>query len=87
MAPKNIKKAERIYSALYLLSIVFETYAIELQECLTGTDETPEIIRLEKAIAEVVSKTDLRTKKHRQVISIIKDHENLKSIIDGFMKL
>ena len=87
MDQQQVRRAERIYSALYLLSIVFETYSLELSECLNATEDATVIIRLEKAIEDVIQKTDLKDMNHRRVKSIITDHQRLKQLIDGFMKI
>lgn len=87
MNQQQLRQAERLYSALYLLSIVFETYSLELSECLNGTDDLPEITRLEKAIENVIQKTDLKEMNHRKVKAIITDHQRLIQVVNNFMKI
>ena len=85
---ENLRKKEKIYSALYFLSSVFATYRHELNDLLPNAEENcPELVRLQKAIDGVVRASSINTMTDRQKMAILDDHEKLKLLIDKFMKL
>lgn len=84
----NRKKKEAIYSALYFLSTAFLTYHLELIDLMSkDEDKCLELQKLQKAIDEVISVSSINSMPDRQKVAIIKDHENLKKMLDNFMKL
>lgn len=84
----NIKKKEKLYSAMYFLSNAFATYHIELLNLMSIDDEScAELQRLEKAIADVVKSTGISRMNDRQKLDILRDHDELRKLIDHFMKL
>ncbi|HLP03832.1 MAG TPA: hypothetical protein VK152_00245 [Paludibacter sp.] len=46
-----------------------------------------ELQRLEKAIADVVKSTGISRMNDRQKLDILRDHDELRKLIDHFMKL
>lgn len=84
----NLKKKEKIYSAMYFLSTAFLTYHYELIELMKKDgDSCPELVRLQKAIDDVLATTQSNSMSHKQKMSMLDDHENLKKIIDKFMRI
>lgn len=84
----NLKKKEKLYSAMYFLSVAFTTYHIELLDLMNKDDETcGELKRLEKAIKDVVNMSAIKLMGDRQKIELMRDHEKLKTLIDTFMRM
>jgi cupin superfamily acireductone dioxygenase involved in methionine salvage len=84
----NLKKKEKLYSAMYYLSVIFTTYHIELLDLMNRDDETcAELKRLERAIDDVVKASGIKLMSDRQKIEIMRDHEKLKELIDTFMRM
>jgi hypothetical protein len=84
----NLKKKEKLYSAMYYLSTAFATYYLELIDLQKREEEfCPELQRLERAIKDVIDTTGINSMNPRQKIKIIQDHENLKKLVDQFMRI
>ena len=84
----NLKKKEKLYSAMYFLSNAFVTYHLELIDLMRKDEETcPELQRLEKAIKDVVEVSGINSMAERQKLSIMEDHDKLRKLIDQFMRL
>jgi len=73
---------------MYFLSTAFLTYHLELIELMQKDEEDcPELQRLERAIKDVVTESGISEMHDRQRIKLMGDHENLKKLIDGFMRM
>lgn len=84
----NLKKKEKLYSAMYFLSTAFTTYHIELLDLMKKDEEScEELIRLERAIKDVVNASGIPHFSERRRLELIADHEKLKMLIDSFMRM